>query len=331
MRNHYVGRTFIEPKQSIRHFGVKVKLNPVREVVGGKRVVLVDDSIVRGTTSRKIVKMLRDAGASEVHMRISSPPTMNPCHYGIDTPTRRELIACDRHDVEEMRAVHRGGFPRLPVDRRDARGVRPPAPVDLHGLFHRRLSRRDRGRGAREGTGARRGVRGCVGILFATAFAFRGATVIDGTGAAPRRNMLVVVTGDRITAVEPLTEQALAAVPAGAEVLNGEGLWILPGLIDAHVHSESDDDLKRMLRWGVTSVRLMAEDAGEAAAAAKNSRKRTDVPDLFPAAPIFTAAGGWFADGERTDPNLNRFPATPEEARAAVRQAARRSACPRSS
>jgi amidophosphoribosyltransferase len=102
VRNHYVGRTFIEPKQSIRHFGVKVKLNPVREVVEGKRVVMVDDSIVRGTTSRKIVRMLREAGAKEVHVRISSPPTMNTCHYGIDTPTRTELIAANQ-SVEEIR------------------------------------------------------------------------------------------------------------------------------------------------------------------------------------------------------------------------------------
>jgi amidophosphoribosyltransferase len=103
VRNHYVGRTFIEPKQSIRHFGVKVKLNPVREVVAGKRVVMVDDSIVRGTTSRKIVRMLREAGATEVHVRVSSPPTMNSCHYGIDTPTRAELIAANQ-SVEEIRA-----------------------------------------------------------------------------------------------------------------------------------------------------------------------------------------------------------------------------------
>lgn len=102
VRNHYVGRTFIEPKGSIRHFGVKVKLNAVREVLEGKRVVVVDDSIVRGTTSRKIVYMLRSAGAREVHMRISSPPTTWPCYYGIDTPTRRELIASS-HTVEEVR------------------------------------------------------------------------------------------------------------------------------------------------------------------------------------------------------------------------------------
>ena len=102
IRNHYVGRTFIEPKSSIRHFGVKVKLNPVREVIGGKRVVLIDDSIVRGTTSKKIVRMLKDAGAAEVHLRISSPPTAWPCRYGIDTPTREELIAANL-PVEEIR------------------------------------------------------------------------------------------------------------------------------------------------------------------------------------------------------------------------------------
>ena len=102
IRNHYVGRTFIEPQQSIRHFGVKIKLNPVRQLLEGKRVVLVDDSIVRGTTSRKLVKMVRKAGAKEVHMRICSPPTTHPCFYGIDTPTRQELIAAT-HSVEEIR------------------------------------------------------------------------------------------------------------------------------------------------------------------------------------------------------------------------------------
>ena len=102
IRNHYVGRTFIEPQQSIRHFGVKVKLNPVRELLAGRRVILIDDSIVRGTTSRKIVKMVRAAGAREVHVRISCPPTMSPCFYGIDTPNRRELIAAS-HTVEETR------------------------------------------------------------------------------------------------------------------------------------------------------------------------------------------------------------------------------------
>jgi len=101
IRNHYVGRTFIEPAQAIRHFGVKIKLNPVRELLKGKRVVVIDDSIVRGTTSRKIVKMVRDAGASEVHMLISSPPTSYPCYYGIDTPNRKELISSS-HTVDEI-------------------------------------------------------------------------------------------------------------------------------------------------------------------------------------------------------------------------------------
>jgi amidophosphoribosyltransferase len=101
IRNHYVGRTFIEPRTTIRNFGVKVKLNPVKELLVGKRVILIDDSIVRGTTSRKIVKMVRAAGASEVHMRISCPPTLSPCFYGIDTPTKKELIASS-HTVEEI-------------------------------------------------------------------------------------------------------------------------------------------------------------------------------------------------------------------------------------
>jgi len=102
IRNHYVGRTFIEPSSSIRHFGVKVKLNALRQVLKGKRVIVVDDSIVRGTTSRKLVHMIRAAGATEVHVRISSPPTTFPCFYGIDTPTREELIASS-HSVAEIR------------------------------------------------------------------------------------------------------------------------------------------------------------------------------------------------------------------------------------
>ena len=101
IRNHYVGRTFIQPQSSIRHFGVKVKLNPVRSILEGRRVVLVDDSIVRGTTSRKIVKMVRAAGATEVHVRISCPPTISPCFYGVDTPRRSELIAAT-HTLEEI-------------------------------------------------------------------------------------------------------------------------------------------------------------------------------------------------------------------------------------
>lgn len=101
IRNHYIGRTFIEPKDSIRHFGVKIKLNAVKDVIAGKKVVVIDDSIVRGTTSRKIIKMIRHAGAKEVHMRISSPPTICPCFYGIDTPTRQELIASS-HNIKEI-------------------------------------------------------------------------------------------------------------------------------------------------------------------------------------------------------------------------------------
>jgi len=102
IRNHYVGRTFIEPEQRVRDFGVKLKLNPVRHVLAGKRVVLIDDSIVRGTTSKKIVRMVRDAGAKEVHMRISCPPTISPCYYGVDTPSKNQLIGANK-SVEEIR------------------------------------------------------------------------------------------------------------------------------------------------------------------------------------------------------------------------------------
>jgi amidophosphoribosyltransferase len=119
IRNHYVGRTFIQPTQRIRDLGVKLKHNANRGQIAGKRVILVDDSIVRGTTSRKIVQMVREAGASEVHMRIASPPTTNPCFYGIDTPSRDELLAA-RMDVPGMR---------------DYIGVDSLAYVSLDGLY----------------------------------------------------------------------------------------------------------------------------------------------------------------------------------------------------
>jgi len=102
IRNHYVGRTFIEPEQRVRDFGVRLKLNPVHNLLAGKRVILIDDSIIRGTTSRKIVRMVRGAGATEVHLRISCPPTISPCFYGVDTPSKNELIAAN-HSVEEIR------------------------------------------------------------------------------------------------------------------------------------------------------------------------------------------------------------------------------------
>jgi amidophosphoribosyltransferase len=103
VRNHYVGRTFIEPRQSIRSFGVRIKLNPVRHLIEGKRIILIDDSIVRGTTSKKIVRMVREAGAKEIHVRISCPPTISPCYYGVDTPNKSELIAAN-YSVEGIRA-----------------------------------------------------------------------------------------------------------------------------------------------------------------------------------------------------------------------------------
>jgi amidophosphoribosyltransferase len=102
IRNHYVGRTFIEPEQRVRDFGVKLKLNPVRSMLVGKRVILIDDSIVRGTTSRKIVRMVRDAGASEIHLRVSCPPTISPCYYGVDTPQKSQLIAANK-TIDEIK------------------------------------------------------------------------------------------------------------------------------------------------------------------------------------------------------------------------------------
>ena len=115
IRNHYVGRTFIEPSQAIRDFGVKLKLNPVRALLEGKRVVLVDDSLVRGTTSRKIVRMIRNAGAREVHLRISCPPTVSPCFYGVDTPSVAELIAANNTTEEIRRFVEADSLAYLPL------------------------------------------------------------------------------------------------------------------------------------------------------------------------------------------------------------------------
>lgn len=126
VRSHYVGRTFIEPSQHIRHFGVKLKLSPVHEVLRGKRVVVVDDSLVRGTTSRKIVSMIRSAGAREVHLRISSPPTVGPCRYGIDTPSREELIASSRTntDIRDFVEVDTLGYLSLEGVHEAVRGAR---------------------------------------------------------------------------------------------------------------------------------------------------------------------------------------------------------------
>ncbi|MEO6588631.1 MAG: amidophosphoribosyltransferase [Pyrinomonadaceae bacterium] len=105
IRNHYIGRTFIEPSQNIRSFGVRLKLNPIKDLIQGRRVVLVDDSIVRGTTSKKIVELVREAGAREVHMRISCPPTVSPCYYGVDTPRKAELIAAQMSVSEVCRYI----------------------------------------------------------------------------------------------------------------------------------------------------------------------------------------------------------------------------------
>ena len=140
IRNHYVGRTFIQPQQSIRDFGVKVKLNPVRSILENKRVVLVDDSIVRGTTSRKIVRLVKAAGAREVHVRISCPPTISPCFYGVDTPSRKDLIGAT-HTVPEIRDFLEADTPRVSEPERPAAGGWRSPELLLHVLLHRRLSR----------------------------------------------------------------------------------------------------------------------------------------------------------------------------------------------
>jgi len=158
-------------------------------------------------------------------------------------------------------------------------------------------------------------------LLLATTIVFRGATVIDGTGAPPRPNALLVVSDGRVVSIGEATPRAVAALPPDARVVDAAGRWIVPGLIDAHVHAESDEDLKAMLSWGVTSVRLMAEDVAASQKTASDSRSRADVPEVFPAAPIFTTRGGWWDEGEPPDANLDRFPATPEAARESVRKA----------
>jgi imidazolonepropionase-like amidohydrolase len=157
--------------------------------------------------------------------------------------------------------------------------------------------------------------------LLAAVIAFRGATLVDGTGAPPIPNSLLVVENGRIASVGVATPEALAKLPAGTQVLTGDGKWIVPGLIDAHVHAESDADLKTMLNWGITSVRLMAEDVAASQKLAASSKTRPDIPEVFPAAPIFTVRGGWWGQDEPPDANLNRFPVTPDEARLSVRRA----------
>lgn len=160
-------------------------------------------------------------------------------------------------------------------------------------------------------------------LLFAGIVAFRGGTLIDGTGSRPVRNSLVVVSKGRFLSVGEATPDALRALPPGTEVTDASGRWIIPGLIDAHVHAESPEDLAALLRWGVTSARLMAEDVSEAMRLAAASGERQDIPQLFPAAPIFTARGGWWDQGQPPDRGLDRFPKSAKEARASVLAAAR--------
>ena len=171
IRNHYVGRTFIEPTSSIRHFGVKLKLNPVPQVLKGRRVIVVDDSLVRGTTSRKIVKMIRAAGAAEVHLRISSPPVISPCYYGIDTPTRAELLASSHNPEEVARYVTADSVAYLsleglmqtpaPADRGLTRPPRSVAPPQSHERSQPKPPR------AQQGHRAARSPRGPIGRVAA--------------------------------------------------------------------------------------------------------------------------------------------------------------------
>lgn len=158
--------------------------------------------------------------------------------------------------------------------------------------------------------------------FLATVLVLRGATLIDGTGAPPVPDSLVVVRDGKIAYAGPFTREAAAAALEGGSAgpIDVRGRWIIPGLVDAHVHADSDADLVEMLRWGVTSVRLMAEDVASSAALAAKSRSRPDVPDVFPAAPIFTTKGGWWSS-QPPDSNLDRMPATPEAARESVRKA----------
>lgn len=158
--------------------------------------------------------------------------------------------------------------------------------------------------------------------ILAATIALRGATLIDGTGTPARANALLLIRDGRVVSVGEATPEAVAALPAGASVQDLSGEWIVPGFIDAHVHAESDGDLEEMLHWGVTSVRLMAEDVAAAAKLAERSRyPGSRFPEVYPAAPIFTVRGGWWGQDEPPDVNLNRFPASEAEARESVRKA----------
>ncbi len=149
IKNRYVQRTFIQPGQELRKHGLRMKFNPLPEVLAGKRVVVVDDSIVRGNTTRQIVGMLRDAGATEVHLRISAPPIRNPCHYGVDMSTREEMIAHERTEARDRRGAP-GGLAGLPLPRRCLRGCRNSAGVPLRRVLHGRVPARRPDGGGRQ-------------------------------------------------------------------------------------------------------------------------------------------------------------------------------------
>ena len=159
-------------------------------------------------------------------------------------------------------------------------------------------------------------------LLLAGTVAFRGAVLLDGTGAPPVPDALLIVRDGRVLSVANEPPGVRAALPEGTRVVDASGRWIIPGLIDAHVHAETDRDLAAMLRWGVTTVRLMAEDVAAARALAQRAAQPgAEMPDVFPAAPIFTTPGGWWDQGQPPDANVDRRPASPAAARASVRAA----------
>ena len=203
IKNRYVQRTFIQPGQELRKHGLRMKFNPLPEIVSGRRVVVVDDSIVRGNTTRQIIGMLRDAGATEVHLRISAPPIRNPCHYGVDMSTREEMIAHDR-TVEQIAEPSRRRLARVPVARRRLRGGRHTARGALRRLLHRRVPARRRRRGERQ-------VRA------------RGDAGRSGRELTRRRHLIEAAHQARATlrppAFRPGQAEAVEAAVAGRDVL----------------------------------------------------------------------------------------------------------------
>ncbi len=265
IRNHYVGRTFIQPQQSIRHFGVRVKLNPVRSILEGQRVILVDDSIVRGTTSRKIVRMVKAAGAKEVHMRISCPPTISPCFYGVDTPRRSELIAAT-HTLEEIRRYLDATSLSYITPRRPARVGGPGTIVVLHVVLHRPVSGRvpaqRSGVPAAHAEAARTGARPGYAVTRPSAFAkrFGGLTAPGLTSASPA----IIVAGG-LTGTSPAICRCLRALRPSVHL-------VTPAL--RHVSDTPSPRRRRSRHRRSRRVRLRPADVGRPRRAARAGHGR---------------------------------------------------------